>query len=209
MFHRTETSRTLQTRERIIGAARSLLAEGGVGACSMRSVAERAGITAAAIYRHFAGKEALVGAVLDETLRGFERSLLEAIVSLPVGSFARVAALGESYVRFAEDHREEFRVLFMPAGNARLKLSEIPGKVGYRILRRSVAEAIENGEIRRADPDLVALFLWSRVHGIVTLSLACDVSDEWSGGESLDAQSLMNLTREFVLDGLRPGSAAT
>ena len=33
---------------------------------------------------------------------------------------------------------------------------------------------MEAGQIRRDDPDLTAFFLWSRVHGIVTLMMACD-----------------------------------
>jgi AcrR family transcriptional regulator len=170
----------------------------------MRSIADQAGITPGAIYGHFANKESLVQEVVDETLKEFERSLLDAIVSLPVGSFARVSALGDAYVRFATQNQEEFRVLFMPGAGPPRKLSEIPGKIGYRILHRAVGEAIQSGEIAHTDADLVALYLWSRVHGVVTLMLACDVSGELAGGEPRDPQSLLNLTRDLVVLGLQP-----
>ncbi|MDH3298557.1 MAG: TetR/AcrR family transcriptional regulator [Gemmatimonadota bacterium] len=203
MFSPTTLNQSHGTRERILTSARGLLAEGGVAACSMRAVADRAGITPGAIYGHFVNKESLVQNVVDETLRDFERSLLGAIVSLPVGSFARISALGDAYVRFATEHEEEFRVLFMPVAGPRRKLSEIPGKIGYRILHQAVSEAIESGEIVHTNVDLVALYLWSRVHGVVTLMLACDVSGELASGEPRDAQSLLNLTKELVVFGLQ------
>ena len=60
----------------IVEAARTLLAERGYEALSMRDVAADAGITAAAIYRHFPKKNALIDFVVDDTLREFELLLL-------------------------------------------------------------------------------------------------------------------------------------
>lgn len=170
----------------------------------MRAVAEKAGVTAGAIYRHFAAKEALVACVVDSALERFEIHLLESIVSLPVGSAARISALGRAYLEFAYQHEQEFRVLFMPGSGTRRRLSEIFGKAGYPVLRRCVVEAMAVGELRRADPDLVALHLWSRVHGIVTLLLACDLSAEIDLGDPPHTLTLLDRTRDFVLDGLRP-----
>lgn len=191
------------TERRILHSARTLLAGGGVEACSMRAVAEASDITPGAIYRHFPNKQALVDRVVALAFTHFEQSLLEAIVSLPVGSFARLAALGEAYIRFAGANEEEFRVLFMPPTDARRKLEDVPGRAGYPILRRCVVEAMESGEVREADPDLVALFLWSRVHGIVMLLLACDLRAEMPGEAATGPIELFELTRDFVLSGLR------
>ena len=168
----------------------------------MRLVAVESGITPGAIYRHFRDKQALVDQVVELAFDRFERSLLDAIVSLPVGSFARIAALGEAYIRFAEEHEEEFKVLFTPQGGHRRELDELPGQGGYPILRRCVVEAIEVGAMKPADPDHVALYLWSRVHGIVMLLLACDLGAESGSGRGLKPLEVFELTRSFVTDGL-------
>jgi AcrR family transcriptional regulator len=191
-----------QTEAAIVRVARALLAEGGAGTCSMRAVAEGSGITAAAIYKHFRDKAALIDHVVGLSFQAFERSLLDAIAPLPPGSFARLAALGEAYIRFAEEHQEEFKVLFMPLSSGRKKLSDVPGEGGYRVLRQCVVEAIEAGSIRDADPDLVAFYLWSRVHGIVMLLLACDFGEVIEAEGGPHSLNLFGLTRSFVVSGL-------
>lgn len=196
----------VQTEARIVEAARSLLAEGGAEACSMRAVAEGSGVTAAAIYKHFRDKTSLIDHVVGLSFESFERSLLAAIAPLPVGSFARLAALGEAYIRFASEHEEEFKVLFMPLRGGRRQLSELPGQAGYPILRQCVVEAIDAGSVRPDDPDLVSFFLWSRVHGIVMLLLACDVGEVLSGRDACGSGGPLDLfgaTRSFVIDGLK------
>ena len=206
MFSTRESSPspTLRTQDRIVAAARTLLAKDGVEACSMRAVAERSGITAGAIYRHYRDKEALIERVVELSFQHFEGTLLEVIVSLPVGSFARIAALGEAYIRFAEEHEEEFKILFMPLLTSRRRLTDLPGRGGFPILRRCIVEAMDSGEIRQADPDYVAFYLWSRVHGIVMLLLACDFSGEIAVPGGLNALNMFQLTREFVIIGLQP-----
>ena len=198
----TSHSGAAQTEATIVSVARSLLAEGGAGACSMRAVAEGSGITAAAIYKHFRDKAALIDHVVGLSFQAFERSLMDSIAPLPPGSFARLAALGEAYIRFAEEHQEEFKVLFMPLSGGRKKLSDVPGEGGYRVLRQCVVEAIEAGSIRDADPDLVAFYLWSRVHGIVMLLLACDFGEVIEAEGGPHSLNLFGLTRSFVVSGL-------
>lgn len=192
-----------RTEARIVETARSLVAEGGADACSMRAVAEGSGVTAAAIYKHFRDKTALVEHLVGLSFESFERSLLEAIAPLPVGSFARLAALGEAYIRFASEHEEEFKVLFMPLRGGPKKLSEVPGEGGYPILRQCVVEGMAAGSVRGDDPDLVSFYLWSRVHGIVMLLLACDLSEVMGTVEGeAGPLDLFGLTRSFVIDGL-------
>ncbi len=168
----------------------------------MRAVAERSGVTAGAIYRHFRDKEALVGRVVELGFAQFERTLLEAIVSLPVGSFARIAALGDAYIRFAAEHEEEFKILFNPVVTGRKRVKDLPGQGGYAILRRCIVEAIEHGALKESDPDLVAFYLWSRVHGIVMLLLACDLGDDVDTEWRSEALELFKLTRGYVTAGL-------
>jgi AcrR family transcriptional regulator len=54
----TEAS-TAGTRERLLTAAQQLIEEGGYGAATVAAIADRAGVAAGTLYRHFASKEEL------------------------------------------------------------------------------------------------------------------------------------------------------
>jgi AcrR family transcriptional regulator len=167
--------RTAETEAAILGAARALLAEGGLDALSMRLVAERVGISATAIYHYFNGKDALVSRVVRDGYRRFDEYVRGAADRHPRGSLERLIALGEGYVRFAFENREYFRVLYSIQARSPRDLEELPGGGGYEVLRETVVEAIEAGTVRESNPDLIAHFLWTCVHGLVTLTLACNV----------------------------------
>lgn len=170
----------------------------------MRAVAERSGITAAAIYRHFKDKTSLVDHVVAQAFQNFELALLSAAASQPVGSFERIAALGEAYIQFAEQNHEEFKIIFMPLLTGRKRLRDLPAEGGYPILRRCVVEAIREGTIHPGNPDLISLFLWSRVHGTIMLLLACDFEGEIDLPGTLTPQALFRATRDLLIDGLAP-----
>ena len=59
------------TRTRLLAHAREVYLEGGAAHFSLREVARRVGISAAAVYRHFDSKDALLGAVCEEGFRTF------------------------------------------------------------------------------------------------------------------------------------------
>jgi len=58
-----------QTRERILDVAEALFAARGYAGTSMREIASAADLTAASLYNHFDGKEALYEAVLERGIR--------------------------------------------------------------------------------------------------------------------------------------------
>jgi AcrR family transcriptional regulator len=58
-----------QTRERILDVAEALFAAHGFAGTSMRDIAGQAELTAASLYNHFDGKEALYAAVLERGIR--------------------------------------------------------------------------------------------------------------------------------------------
>ena len=172
--------RSADTERAILDAARDLLAEGGIDALSMRAMAARVGLSATAIYHWFDNKEALVDRVVADGFRRSESYLWRAIEDLPAGSRERVAALGEAYIRFALENQQYFKVIFAIQTEHPRAVDDLPGRGGYGVLRQCLVEAMEAGSIRREHPDLLALYLWSVVHGLVTIFLACDA------GEALD-----------------------
>ena len=203
-----DPARAAETEVAILEAARDLLAEGGLDALSMRATAARVGLSATAIYNYFENKQALVDRVV---LSGFERFnvyMREAASRAPEGSADRIHALGEAYIRFALENQQYFKVLFTMQPDRQRELDELPEHGGYFLFRQSVVDAMDSGELRRADPDIVVMYLWSHVHGLVTLFLACKPDPVCSHtGKSLNAPELFLRCREFVMDGLRQSGA--
>jgi AcrR family transcriptional regulator len=64
------------TRERLLRAARELIEESGYGGASVAAIAERAGVAAGTLYRHFSSKEELFvelfRAVCDREVRAMQ-----------------------------------------------------------------------------------------------------------------------------------------
>lgn len=199
------------TEAAIYTAARDLLAEGGLDALSMRAVASRVGTTPTAIYHYFESKEELVEKVV---IRGFQQSeahLWRSIEGLPVGSLDRLVALGQAYIRFAVEHQPYFKIIFGIQTACPRELDDVPGRGGYGVLRQCVVDAIEAGTIRPGDPDTIVLYLWSVVHGLVTIFMACecgsmleDTAIEIPEGESAPGH-VFGRFREIVEGGLLAG----
>jgi AcrR family transcriptional regulator len=69
------TKSQLARRQRVIGAALELGAEGGYEAVQMRDVATRANVALGTIYRYFSSKDHLLAAAMVEWCRDLERRI--------------------------------------------------------------------------------------------------------------------------------------
>ncbi|MDQ2897184.1 MAG: TetR/AcrR family transcriptional regulator, partial [Actinomycetota bacterium] len=75
-------------RERLLVAAQSLIEEGGYGAASVMAIADRAGVAAGTLYRHFASKEDLFVEVFRSVCGREERAMRAAATELGDGATA-------------------------------------------------------------------------------------------------------------------------
>lgn len=63
------------TRERLLRSARQLIEEGGYGGASVVAIADRAGVAAGTLYRHFPSKQELFAQVFRTVCAGEERAM--------------------------------------------------------------------------------------------------------------------------------------
>src|SRR5689334_15009327 len=93
------------TRERILKVAEELFAERGYHGARLHEIAQGVGVQKASLFHHFASKEDLYCAVLDE---GFEetRATLEKALGTTGTPLAKVRALTEAYVDLVIAHPE-------------------------------------------------------------------------------------------------------
>jgi AcrR family transcriptional regulator len=152
----------------IVRAADALLAETGSAAqLSLRGVAREVGITAPAIYAHFATKNDLLAAVLARRFGHLARALM----ATPDTGDARsvVRARAQAYVDFGLSHPGLYAVLFGPqADHLGVVFEGSPGEQAFAAILEPVARAIE---VPADDPRALALAtdIWTAMHGIVTL----------------------------------------
>jgi AcrR family transcriptional regulator len=195
----------------ILEAARDLLAEKGLQGLSMRTVAERVGVSATAIYHYYENKDALVGSVVRSGFHRFGEYIAQAMTPHPAGSLERVRAVGEAYLRFALENQAYFRVLFSLQHPDPHSLEDLPEGGGYGLLRQAVVEAMDAGTMRRVDPDLMVMFLWSLTHGLLTISMACRIDQCPEFGQDTAARTPLELFHAFgplVREGIVGAEAA-
>jgi AcrR family transcriptional regulator len=164
------------TRARLLKNAREVYLEGGVAHFSLREVARRVGISAAAVYRHFDNKEALLGAVCEEGFRTFSSYLLRALAE--TSPLDRLRAAGDFYLRFATENPHDYRVIFMSSVE---DLGLEPGSPPpqdkdtsstFQFLVDRVRECIDARVIAAFDATEVAVTIWAHVHGLSSLRLS-------------------------------------
>ena len=88
-----------------------------------------------------------------------------------------IKALGTAYARFAMDKPTHFQDLFrLDNGHLAAELYASPSpENAYRLLLDWVKQAIDRGQLRRDDPELIAQTLWAGIHGVFSLA------NSWSG----------------------------
>lgn len=188
-------------REQILACARDIYVEEGLQGLSMRSLAERVGVTAPAIYRHFEGKEDLLSEIIGEGLELFGTYIYGALEGESPAERLHLGA--RAYLDFALEQRRFYEVLFMSP--AQLGLAGLPedtrnqAAATFQFLVDRVRECMDEGVLREDDPCEVATTIWAHGHGLVSLY--------HSGSMALDEVAFRELfmrSRSRLMAGLAP-----
>ncbi len=172
------------TKARLLGEARDLYLEVGLSRFSLREVARRAGVSPAAVYRHFDDKEALLRDVCATGFHIFSSYLVRALAARTPRE--RLAATSEQYLRFALEHPRDYRFIFMGAAEDFATLAPADSTESastFHFLVDRVRECMDTRVMHRGDPIGVAAFIWAHVHGVVSLRLSGHFANHGSGEE--------------------------
>ena len=164
-------------KTRIVAAARALYFERGPDAVTMRAVAERVGVTATALYRHFADKDAILHEVLGEGSRLLGSHLFRALEA-PT-PLERLRATAMAYLEFAVAQPQAYRSLYEPGEAEEGTPVHLQRGALRRFLRDRVREAMDAGAIAPGDPDGTAVTTWALLHGLASLHHAGITRVEW------------------------------
>jgi AcrR family transcriptional regulator len=165
-----------QLRDEILDATTELLLETGhAKAVSIRSVAQRVGVTPPSIYLHFADKDTLLDAVCARYFEKLDEEMQR--VASPSGGVQPspievLRAQGLAYVRFAMKTPELYRIATMGEGRPDSDVDMTLNMSAFVHLRTAVESLMAEGTYPPGDSTTYALELWTAAHGVAALLIS-------------------------------------
>ena len=214
-------------QEAIKGTAWKQIAELGAPALSLRAIARELKITAPAIYNYFRDRDALVTALIIDAFTSFGDWQLEARDSVPEEDLlGRMNAIGLAYRNWAHTFPQRYQLIFgtpipgyegpmekiFPSSARSLSalVSVVEGlrlagklnvdsfpkvKSNYKISFEAWKTYGGNAEILSLS---VAMLIWARVHGIVSLEIGGNLPPFGPKGDALYRYELQSIYEQFI-----------
>ena len=169
---RSNRERTEATRAALIAAARRLFVERGYAETGTPEIVAAASVTRGALYHHFADKQALFRAVVEEEARIVAAEIESAT---PEGLASREAIIrgGDVYLAaMTEPGRTQLLLIDGPAVLGRAEMDEIDGRHAAHALRMGLEQSVSSGDLPAGVPVEAATELLSAAFDRAALSVA-------------------------------------
>ena len=191
----------------ILEAAMELFVEKGFAGTRLDDVAERAGLSKAAIYLYFEDKTALFEGVIRQTISA-NLGAVEALVAAHRGPVAAIipGMLDFMASRIEQTPMASIAKVVIAESRAfpeigRFYLKEVIGR-GIPLFEGLIAKGVASGEFRRVDPMLTV----RSMVGPMLLSIVWKTVFEPIGAEKLDVRALARHHADLMLHALKPSS---
>ncbi len=190
-------------RQDIVRAATDLLDAGeNAASVSLRSVANRVGISTPSIYSHFASREVILHAVVQTAFAELKDELQQALNDAGTEPIVQLRTLCARYLEFAQTRPQRYRILF--GGFWQVKDLEPPlaareatvGQDVFELLVKALEQCVQAGQSASLNPTADAAVVWAGLHGLAGLR---DAAPEF--GWPADALDRL-LTRLALLNGM-------
>lgn len=185
-----------ELRQALVDAARALVHDRGESGFSLSDACRRAGVSTAAPYRHFADKHEILAEVAAQGFVDMTNRSRAETARHPVGSPERIVALGRVYFSFAIGEPALFRMMFgQKTGIGEHDKLWLSGEECFAYVVQEVMSFCEANRIV-GDAQLIALQLWTVVHGAASLTIDGDYAKVAPG---LDVEALIAAAAERLL----------
>ena len=161
-------------REALMQGTLDLIAEKGIAGVTFAEAARRAGVSAAAPYRHFRDRDELIAAVATAGFDRFAEALKAAWQEGRPSPAAAYERMGRAYLDFAR-HQPSYYIAMFESGvplDAHEGL-QLAGAAAFAVLREA-AEVLVFHMPARPPALMVALHTWSLAHGVASLFARAD-----------------------------------
>lgn len=155
-----------------------ILGKEGVAGLSLRKVAQKTGVSHAAPYAHFADKQALIAAISTEGYQKLFDQLFIIREKYQADPKRLLVEAAWAYVQFALTDPAHFRVTFSSVVEREKDypaLVEMTSKSFGEVV--GIVEACQADGLLRSGPvDMLAVSVWSIVHGFASLLIEGQIS---------------------------------
>ena len=197
-------------RNALVEGAVDLMEEGQSFDFSLRDLAARVGVSAPALYSHFADKGALMVAV---AIAGFQklRAALEPTVKSGKDLSTQFLDMGQAYVQFGCDNPALYDLMFaspeLPPQRAVNPELKEAGDYARNVLLDLLTRMQAGGVMRRGDVAMDGFTVWAHVHGLASLVITGRVECAREGSVEavpLPVQDAVRLSLNSLLQGFTP-----
>ena len=188
-------------RNALIVAAAELIERDGTLDFTMAEAAARAGVSAAAPYRHFTDKEELLRGVRELAILGLGYAADETASEHPHGSIEGILAMGHMYLAYARDKHAFFSLMWEDRGDMEERREKVAEEHGGFMVLVNMVQAFCNAHGNSQVNSLhLATQIWSMGHGIATLEAnrLIDLFDRSIEPEALLDQSVRTMLAGVV-----------
>ncbi len=192
-------------RAALIEAARALIAEKGPAGFTFADAARAAGVSAAAPYRHYRDRDALLADVAREGYERFEAALAAAWNGGAPEPVAALDRVGRAYLAFARAETAYYSAMFESgvAADADPEMHAAAERA-FAVIRQAADALCARLPAAKRPPTLmVALHVWSMAHGVASLFGRGDAGRRKS---PMSAEELLESAVLVYLQGLGLGA---
>lgn len=162
----------------LIKAGAEILADEGAGSLSLRKVAARAGVSHSAPYAHFADKEALIAGVITEGFGQLYERLDATMAAERADPSRLLVEVAYTYVQFAQELPAFYKLMFSGALEHEQAYPDLVAvsRTSFGLLVELVSRCQDGGTLPEGPADILAIGVWSLVHGFTSLLLERQIS---------------------------------
>ena len=163
-----------ELREALIRATRQLVEERGAENFTLADACRVAGVTTAAPYRHFRGKQEILEEIASRGFEELKKRAMAIFEEKGEGTLEGIISMGQAYVAFAVQETAVFRLMFGQQPSLK-KADRVHGSGDecFANMINQVARYCERNNVR-GDAQEIALILWTFVHGAASLLIDQD-----------------------------------
>jgi AcrR family transcriptional regulator len=158
-------------RQALVDAALKLIEERGPTGFTLSEAAREAGVTPAAVYRHFQGRDDLIAEIARQGFEVFADLMENAYAGGQPSALRAFEATGRAYLAFARKFPGQYMAMF-ESGIPLARNPELASAAGraMSVLERAAAELSRHIPAdKRPPPQMFSAHIWALSHGVVEL----------------------------------------
>ena len=158
-------------RQALVDAALELIEQKGPTGFTLSEAAKQAGVTPAAVYRHFEGREDLIAVAARQGYEIFADLMEYAYETGQPSALASFEATGRAYLAFARRYPGHYVAMFESgiSINRTAELAQVANRASGVLQQAAAVLSEQIPPEKRPPPQMFSAHIWAMSHGVVEL----------------------------------------